>query len=145
MLSERLQATLCKKKSCAVFFNTLGTTLHRSKPYAILPERFQTTSHKKKYCAILSLILQGQHCTGQNPIPCYPRCSRQHCIRENLFQCRLNTLGTTLHRENYIYIYIRLILPLLRKSVNQLTKPETVARHSTQQPVKLLVGRYLSK
>ena len=32
---------------------------------------------------------------------------------------------------------------LLRKSAE--TNAETVARHSTQQPVKLLVGHYLKK
>ena len=30
--------------------NTLGTTLHRSQPYAILSERPQTTLHKKILC-----------------------------------------------------------------------------------------------
>ena len=30
---------------------------------------------------------------------CYPRGSRQHCIRKNPAQCRLNTPGTTLHRS----------------------------------------------
>ena len=49
----------------------------------------------------------------------------------------------------YIYIYIsgpscqKVILPLLWKSA--LTKAEAAARHSTQQPVKLIVGRYLNK
>ena len=46
------------------------------------------------------LIILGQHCTGQNPMQCCPRCSRQHCIRKSPVQCRLNTPGTILHRKN---------------------------------------------
>ena len=34
--------------------NALGATLHRSKPYEVLPERLQTTLHKRKSCAMLS-------------------------------------------------------------------------------------------
>ena len=46
----------CKKKKNPVQFclDTLRTTLHRSKLYAMLPERLQTTLHKKKPCAMLS-------------------------------------------------------------------------------------------
>ena len=59
--------------------NTLGITLHRSKPYAILFEKPQTTLHKKILCNFV-LILLGQHCTGQNPMQCCPRGSKQLCI-----------------------------------------------------------------
>ena len=59
--------------------NTLRITLHRSKPYAILSERLQPTLHKKILCNF-SLILLWQHCTGQNPMQCCPRGSRQLCI-----------------------------------------------------------------
>ena len=34
--------------------NTFGTTLHRSKSYAMLCESLQTTYHRKKSCAMLS-------------------------------------------------------------------------------------------
>ena len=63
--------------------NILGTTLRRSKPYAILSERLQITLHKNILCNI-TLILLGQHCSGKNPMPCCPRGSRQHCIRKSL-------------------------------------------------------------
>ena len=59
------------------------------------------SSAKKKIipvqCCVV-LILLGQHCTGQNPMQCCPRCSRQHFIRKNFVQSSLNTLETTLHR-----------------------------------------------
>ena len=78
--------------------NTLGTTLHSSKPYPMESERHEATLYQKKSCVILSwycwdniaqletvcnvaseapdfaqekilcsvsLILLGQHCTGQ--------------------------------------------------------------------------------
>ena len=104
-----------RKNPVQCCLSTLGTKLHRSKFYAMLSKRFQTTLHKKKPCAMLPqysqnkiaqvkilcnvvqeipdnivskilcnvvLILMGQHCTGQN-----------------LMQCFLNTLETTLHRS----------------------------------------------
>ena len=43
MLSERLQTTLHKKNPVQFCLDTLGTTLHRSKLYAMLPEKLQTT------------------------------------------------------------------------------------------------------
>ena len=91
-----------KSNAMQCCLNTLGITLHRSKPYAILSERLQTTLHKKTLCNF-ALMLLGQHCTGQNPMQCCPRGSRQLCIRENLVQCCLNILErlqTTLHKEN---------------------------------------------
>ena len=42
------------------------------------------------------LALLWQHCTGQNPMQCCQRGSRQHCTGKN--PC-LNTLGKTLHRS----------------------------------------------
>ena len=85
-----------KSNAMQCCLNTLGITLHRSKPYAILSERLQTTLHKKTLCNF-ALMLLGQHCTGQNPMQCCPRGSRQLCIRENLVQCCLNILWKTLH------------------------------------------------
>ena len=35
-------------------YNTLGTTLHKSKPYEMLSERLHTTLHKKKSWAMFS-------------------------------------------------------------------------------------------
>ena len=48
------------------------------------------------------LILFEQQCIGQNPIQCCPRGYRQHCIRKNPVQCCVKTLGTTLHRSNFM-------------------------------------------
>ena len=46
------------RKSFVQFcLNTLGTTLDRSKPYAIIYERLQATMHKKKSCAKFSYTL----------------------------------------------------------------------------------------
>ena len=44
----------CMKNLVQFRLNALGATLHRSKPYAMLPERLQTTLHKRKSCAMLS-------------------------------------------------------------------------------------------
>ena len=49
--------------------NTLGTTLQRSKTYAMLPEKLQAALHKKILCCFV-LILLGQHYTNQNPMHC---------------------------------------------------------------------------
>ena len=43
------------KKSCSILsFNTLETTLHRLKSFAVLSERLQTTMHKNISCSMLS-------------------------------------------------------------------------------------------
>ena len=104
--------------------NTLGTKLHRSKPYAMLPQRIHRTLHKKNpvQCCLIKKPMQGcprgsrQHCIIKNPVQCclntlgtilhrtksyaiLLRGSRQHCIIKNPLQCCLNTLGTILHRS----------------------------------------------
>ena len=72
---------LCIRKNLVqCCLNTLWTTLHSWKPYAMLPERPQTTLYKKILCDAV-LILLGQLCIRKNPV--------QYCV---------NTLGTTLHR-----------------------------------------------
>ena len=96
--------------------HTLGTILHRSKPYAMLSERFQTTFHKKKSCAILSYTLGTPlNHWSQNPTQCCLRCSRQHCTRKNLVQCCLNTLGTTFHRSKPYTILSKMLQTTLHK------------------------------
>ena len=62
--------------------NTLGATLHRLNPYAILSERFQKTLHRKnpvQYC----LNTPGTTLHWKNPMQCCPRGSRQHCTGKN--------------------------------------------------------------
>ena len=91
---------LCIRKSpvqCCL--NTLGITLHSWKPYyTMLPEKLQTTLNKKKSCATFSLYSRSkQHCSGQKPMQCCKKGSRQHFMRKNPVQYCLNTLGTTLH------------------------------------------------
>ena len=78
--------------------NTLGTILHRSKPYAMLPQRIQRTLHKKN---------PVQCCLIKNPMQWCPRGSRQHCIIKNPVQCCLNTLGTILHGTKSYAILLR--------------------------------------
>ena len=136
MLSERLQITLHKKKSCAMLssyswddipqlktlcnvvqdvpdntaqknpvqfcLNTVGITLYRSKPCAILSEWLQTTLHKKNSCLI-----------AENTMQCCPRGSRKLCIYEKCsIQCQLlmqyqsyamlsQRLQATLHRKKF--------------------------------------------
>ena len=85
------------KKPVKFCLYTLGTTLYRSKTYAILPKMLQTTLHKKILCYFV-LILLRQHCTGQNSMQCCLRGSRQHCIRKRLVRFCLHTLGITLYR-----------------------------------------------
>ena len=48
------QTKLHKKNSVYCCLNKLGTTLHGSKPYAMLSERLQTTQYRKKSCAMSS-------------------------------------------------------------------------------------------
>ena len=43
-----------RKNSVQFCLNTVGTTLHRSKPYAMLSEMIQATLHKKKSCSMSS-------------------------------------------------------------------------------------------
>ena len=43
-----------RKNPVQFCLNTLGKTLHRSKPYAMLSERPQATLHKKKSFSMLS-------------------------------------------------------------------------------------------
>ena len=83
ILSGMLQAILHKKNCCPI--NNLGTTLRRSRPYAMLCERFQETFCKKFRCKIF-LILFGQHFTSQNLIQCYLRGSKQLSIRKDPVQ-----------------------------------------------------------
>ena len=91
--------TQCRNKSSVqCCLNTLETTLHSSKPYAMLSERLQATFHCKKSYAIV-LILSGQCCTGQNFIQCCARCYRQHWVKKAPVQFWLNILGMTLHRS----------------------------------------------
>ena len=47
----------------------------------------------KKILCNFVLILQGQHCTSQNPMQCCLRCSRQHSIRKILCNVLLVLLG----------------------------------------------------
>ena len=43
-----------RKNPVQYCLNTLGTILHRSKSYVMLPERLKKTLHEKKSCSMLS-------------------------------------------------------------------------------------------
>ena len=75
MLFERLQTALHRKSLAQCCLNTPGTTLRRKKnhQHTMLPLRLQTTMNRKKSCLMLSLILVGKHCTGQNSMQCCPK------------------------------------------------------------------------
>ena len=101
----------CMKNLVQFRLNALGTTLHRSKPYAMLPERLQTTLHKGKSCAMLSqysleniaqlkpyaMLPERLQTTlhkenvpfnvnglcNLGPMPCYSRGSKQHFTGKN--------------------------------------------------------------
>ena len=106
--------------------NTLGITLHRSKPYAILFEKPQTTLHKK----ILSnfvLILLGQHCTGQNPMQCCPRGSRQLCISK-MFHSMLTA---------YAILVLCNVVPEAPRNISQ-EKIQAIQGMSFEQPLVTL-------
>ena len=110
-----LGTTLHRSKPYAMLSKRLQTTLHKSKPYVMLTLRFLRTMHRKNSCSVV-LILLGQHYRGQNPKQCCPRGSRQLCIRKNLVLCCLNTLGTTLHRSKlYAMLSMRLQTTIHRK------------------------------
>ena len=86
-----------KRVQCCL--NTLETILHRSKSYSMLSQEDPDNIALEKDLFNVVLMLSVQHCTSQNAIPCCPIGSRQHCIKKNLVQFCLNTLGTTLHRS----------------------------------------------
>ena len=104
---------------CIIFpvqfcLDTLGTTLHRSKLYAVSRKAPDNIASEKIQCNVV-LILLGQHCTAQNPMQYCPRGSRQHCIRKNSVQCCLDTLETTLHRSKLYAMLPEKLQTKLRK------------------------------
>ena len=120
------------RKTPVQCLDTPRTTLHRSKSYTMFCERM---------CNVVLLLLGN---IAQEKIQAVS--SEQHLV--------------TLFTYTYVYIlyiyfiYIygpsrqkkqKVILPLLWKSVNQVTIEKTAAWHSTWQPIKLLVRCYLNK
>ena len=89
MLPLKLQ-TLQKKNSGHCCLNTFGTTLHSSKPYAMLSERLQTTYHRKNPVQCC-LNIPGTILHRKNPQYCL-RGFRLHCTGKNSVQCLLNTI-----------------------------------------------------
>ena len=75
--------------------NTLATTLHWSKLYAMLSERLQATLYKKTSCAILSSYSRDNivQVAPQSSIQYYLTSTRQHCINKILFNVVLILLG----------------------------------------------------
>ena len=68
------------------------------------------------------LILLGQHCTGQNPMQCCAKGSRQNCTRKIQCNIVLNTHShwTTLHREHpYAMLFQRLQTTLPKNKSRQ--------------------------
>ena len=127
-----------RKNPLQCSLNTLGTTLHSWKPYAMLPKMLHTTLHKEN----VSFNVSGLCNLG--PMQCYCRGCKQHCTG------KIQAIEATSGHSLYICIYevlhvkkYKVILSLLWKSAE--TKAETAARHSTQQLVKLLVGCCLKK
>ena len=57
-----------RKNPGQCFLISLGTTLHRSKPYAMLSERVQIILHRKKIVYKIDLLLFGQYWTGQKSL-----------------------------------------------------------------------------
>ena len=118
--------------SCGNLFVDCGLTLHRSFSCTqhqyywdniaqvktlcnVVLEAPDNSTHEKILFNVV-LIHSRQHCTGQNPMYCCPRGSRQQCIRKILVQCCLNTLGTILHRSKpYEMLPERLQTTLHRK------------------------------
>ena len=149
--------------------NTLGTTLLRSTPFAMLSEKLQTTLHKKN--PVENPMQNFLHAHGStwyrkslcNAVPEAPLYKyRQHCsiapdyiaqekIQAMFSEQHLVTPLINIHQVLHVKKKKKrkrkgeVIFHLLRKSVNELTRTKTAARHSTQQVVKLLVGRYLKK
>ena len=104
----------------------LGITLHRSKSYAILSERLQTTLHKKVLCNF-ALILLGQHCAGENPMQCFPRGSRQLCVRK-MFHSMLTA---------YAILVLCNVVPEAPRNISQ-EKIQAIQGMSFEQPLVTL-------
>ena len=116
MLSERLQTTFHKKSSCAMFSEYSWVNIEQVKTLSNVVREAPNDITYEKILFNVVLILLGQHCTGQNPMQCCPRGSRQHCIRKNLAQFCLNTLRTKLHRRKpYAMLSQRLQSTLYKK------------------------------
>ena len=110
----------------------------------MLSKRLQTTLHKKN----VPLNFSGLCNLGR--MQCCPRGSKQHCTEKNSDSSG-NIVWTTSGHCLYTCIYQVLHIQKKYKVMPSLlwkwaeTNAERVARHSTQQPVKLLVGHYLKK
>ena len=98
MLSKRLQTTLLKKNSCAMYSWYSWVNIEQVKTlYNVIREGPDYITYKKILFNVV-LILLGQHCTCQNSMQCCVRRSRQLSIRKNPVQCYISTLRTTFHR-----------------------------------------------
>ena len=87
MLPEKLQTTLNKKKSCAIFSLYSRNNIAQVKNLCnVVRKAPDNISWEKILCNIV-LILLGQHCTTENPIQCCPtpKGSRQLCMSK--IQC----------------------------------------------------------
>ena len=71
--------------------NTLGTTLHRPKPYAMLSELLQTTLHKKILCNVVLIFLE-QHCTRKTLCNVVPEAGNNIAQEKISRQCSLNNI-----------------------------------------------------
>ena len=102
MLFERLQTALHRKSLAQCCLNTPGTTLRRKKnhQHTMLPLRLQTTMNRKKSCLMLSLILVGKHCTGQNSMQCCPK-----KLQKAFIVCRRFTPPLSIEKLPYMVIF----------------------------------------
>ena len=102
---------LCKRKNhvqCCLY--NLGTTLHRSKSYAILAERLQTTLHMKNPVQC-SLNSPETTLHRKSSMQCCTRGSKQYCTGKTPG----NVVWTTSGHSVYIITYIS--GPSLQKNI----------------------------
>ena len=124
--------------------NTCKTTLHRSKPYVMLSEAVQcclNTPGTSLQCCRGHQLSRGprQHCTGKNCVQCYLNTLGTTLHRSKPSEILSERLQITFHRKNLVHYCLntpgttlqlgpsgkkeqKVILPLLSKSVNYLTK-----------------------
>ena len=106
MLSKGFQTTLHKKIPVQCYLNTLGTTLYMKNTLCnVVQEAPDNIAHEKILFSVVVKLL-GQHCTGKNPVQCYPKRLQTTLHRKNPVHCRLNNitfrrfLFRTLHKKH---------------------------------------------
>ena len=115
MLSQSLQATFNKKKSCLMLSQYSWDNIAQVKTLCNVVKN--APDNKKKILFNVVSVFLGQHCTGKKPMQCCPRGSRQHCIVNILCNVDLILLGQRSTGKRYAMLSQRLQTTSYRKII----------------------------